>query len=566
MKKLSYLIIILLAILLASPLISTTFASDEPGTDHCPDHASAPLKHEFDEDGATGSFEGVTFTIDGEKITFEPEGSTVEFCVKAGDQISGVQTGDAYTVNWGNGISYVVIYGVTPPPQPAISLVKSASPSIYSAVGDVIAYNFTVENTGNVNLTNVKIDDPVLGITGLAVSPSTLAPGQTGTATADYAITQADIDAGSFTNTATATGTPPSGPDVTDDDTETVTYQEPDAPSISLVKSASPSIYSTVGDVITYNFTVENTGNVNLTNVKIDDLVLGITGLAVSPSTLAPRQTGTATANYAITQADIDAGQVLNTATATGTPPSGPDVTDDDTETVTYQEPDAPSISLVKSASPSIYSAVGEVITYTFTVENTGNVTLTNVTLTDPDAAVSGGPIASLAPGASDSTTFTATYTITQADIDAVSFTNTATVTGTPTSGPADNVTAVDTATVTYQEPDAPSINLVKTADPLIYHQVGDVITYAFTVTNTGNVTLTNVTLTDNDAAVSGGSIASLAAGASDSTTFTATYTITLADIHNGSFTNTATVTGYPPTGEPVTAVDTARVEARILY
>jgi hypothetical protein len=70
----------------------------------------------------------------------------------------------------------------------------------------------------------------------------------------------------------------------------------------------------------------------------------------------------------------------------------------------------------------------GETIGYAFTVTNTGNVTLSNITVTDPLVTVTGGPLASLAPGASDSDTFTASYTITQADIDAGSFSNTATV------------------------------------------------------------------------------------------------------------------------------------------
>ena len=73
---------------------------------------------------------------------------------------------------------------------------------------------------------------------------------------------------------------------------------------------------------------------------------------------------------------------------------------------------------------------VGDTINYAFTVTNTGDVTLTDVTLDDDTAAVSGGPIATMAPGDVDSTTFTATYVITQADVDAGEVVNTATVTG----------------------------------------------------------------------------------------------------------------------------------------
>uniref|UniRef100_UPI000F4E4838 DUF7507 domain-containing protein n=1 Tax=Flavobacterium tructae TaxID=1114873 RepID=UPI000F4E4838 len=45
---------------------------------------------------------------------------------------------------------------------------------------------------------------------------------------------------------------------------------------------------------------------------------------------------------------------------------------------------------------------VGDRIDYTFTVTNTGNVTLAPVTITDANAVVSGS-LASLAPGATDS-------------------------------------------------------------------------------------------------------------------------------------------------------------------
>ncbi|MFA9192760.1 hypothetical protein AAGV28_15410, partial [Flavobacterium sp. FZUC8N2.13] len=86
---------------------------------------------------------------------------------------------------------------------------------------------------------------------------------------------------------------------------------------------------------------------------------------------------------------------------------------------------------------------------------------------------------------------------------------------------------------------------------------VGDQITYAFVVKNTGNVTLTNVTVTDNNATVTGGPIATLAPGASDTTTFTAIHTITLEDINAGIVYNLATATAKDPKDNPVTATST---------
>jgi len=200
------------------------------------------------------------------------------------------------------------------------------------------------------------------------------------------------------------------------------------------------------------------------------------------------------------------------------------------------------------------YDSVGDVLTYTFTVTNTGNVTLANVTVTDPSATVTGGPLATLAPGESDSSTFTATHTVTQADINAGSYANTATGSGNPPAGPP--VTDDDTATVPGIQKAA--VALVKEAVPATYSEAGEVITYKFTITNTGNVTLYNLTLTDPLIAVTGGPIASLAPGAVDSTTFTGTYTVTEADVANGSITNVATVHANNLVGPPVTATDDA--------
>ncbi|MGL2995332.1 SprB repeat-containing protein, partial [Flavobacterium sp. TSSA_36] len=76
---------------------------------------------------------------------------------------------------------------------------------------------------------------------------------------------------------------------------------------------------------------------------------------------------------------------------------------------------------------------------------------------------------------------------------------------------------------------------------------LGDLVRYAFVIKNTGNVTLTNVTVTDNNATVTGGPIATLAVGATDNTTFTATHTITQEDINAGVVYNLATATAKDP-------------------
>ncbi len=101
----------------------------------------------------------------------------------------------------------------------------------------------------------------------------------------------------------------------------------------------------------------------------------------------------------------------------------------------------AQGITLLKSSvfndeNADTFAQVGETISYSFSVQNSGNVTLTNVTITDPVVNVSGGPIASLPPGVTDTGAFTATYTLLAADITAGSVINSATANGTPPTGP----------------------------------------------------------------------------------------------------------------------------------
>src|SRR5690606_22691850 len=109
--------------------------------------------------------------------------------------------------------------------------------------GDEITYTFTVTNTGNVTVDNITIDDALTGTEGLSITPAVLTPGETGTATATYTITQEDVDNGGVSNQALATGTDPNGDPVEDesgtdednnDPTETVIEPNPD---MTLIKA-----------------------------------------------------------------------------------------------------------------------------------------------------------------------------------------------------------------------------------------------------------------------------------------------------------------------------------------
>jgi uncharacterized repeat protein (TIGR01451 family) len=322
-----------------------------------------------------------------------------------------------------------------------------------------------------------------------------------------------------------------------------------------------------VGDRINYTFTAKNTGNVTLTDVVINDPLAGLSPLVYSwpgvEGILLPGQSVTATATYAITQADIEAGHVANAATATGNPPSGDPVTPPPGTTDTPLTP-APAMEFSKSADASAIkapAAPGDVITYTFTAKNTGNVKLTGVAINDPLEGLSaltynwpGAPGELLA---GETVTATATYAITEADIDAGHVVNAATATGNPPSG--DPVTPPPGTTDTPLTP-APAMQFAKSADASGIQDpanAGDVITYTFTAKNTGNVKLTGVVINDPLAGLSAlsytwpGVPGDLLPG--QTVTATAKYAVTQADIDAGHVANTATTTGTPPEGDPVT-------------
>src|SRR5699024_2145977 len=139
-----------------------------------------------------------------------------------------------------------------------------------------------------------------------------------------------------------------------------------------------------------------------------------------------------ANATYEVTQDDVDLGQVFNEATVTGIDPKDEEVTDKDDEAV----PSNPElgIELVKTSDKQYVTEAGQEVTYTFKVTNTSNVSLTGVVVNDPMLDDLDIDIelekTTLKPG--ESTTATATYTVTAEDIKAGNIQNVATATGTP--------------------------------------------------------------------------------------------------------------------------------------
>ena len=311
--------------------------------------------------------------------------------------------------------------------------------------GDLIHYTFEVTNTGTVTLTKVTVTDPLVPAIGCPTT--TLAAGESMICSDTYELTQADVDAGVRDNTATVSGDDSQGDPVSD----AAGHSQPLAQVASLEILKDGTLDGEIplplqggggpspGTEVEYSFLVTNTGNVTLTDVLVTDpLVSPIVCPDGNPMPgLAPGQSQVCQGLYLLTQADVDLGQRVNVATATGESPSGTPVADEGEHTLPLEQ--QASISLEKDGSLDDggdgVAHAGDLIHYTFEVTNTGTVTLTGVTVTDPLVSPISCPATVLAPGAS--MTCTGSYELTQADIDAGVRDNTATATGTAPGGAA---------------------------------------------------------------------------------------------------------------------------------
>jgi hypothetical protein len=259
--------------------------------------------------------------------------------------------------------------------NPDIAVNKTANP-IVAYLSDAVIYTYAVTNPGDAPLSDITLNDD-------KCSPMTSPEGDDGNGYLDPSETwtyhcpmtaSADI-----TNTATVMGTHSLGSTVSNTDT---VFVDVISPEIAIDKTADPTIIC-AGDTVTYTYTVTNSGDDPLSNVKkkvTDDRcspVDFVGGDSNSNYKLDPGEIWTYTCSTTVNT------DITNTATVTGTDSAGGTVSDTDTAFVDVVSPD---IRIVKTADPAVIYA-GDTVTYTYIVTNLGEDPLSSVSVSDDKCA-----------------------------------------------------------------------------------------------------------------------------------------------------------------------------------
>ena len=290
--------------------------------------------------------------------------------------------------------------------EPSIGIVKEAS-ATSARMGDTITYTYVVTNTGNVTLIEVSAADDVLG--AIPLGATTLGPGVSTSGTLSHTVQESDLP-GPLVNLATATGTPPAGAAVSEKSIA-VRVSLVTNPAIDLLIEASAT-EAYVGDAITYSYTVINTGDVTLTDIEVNDDLLG--SISLQTSRLGPKESTAGKGVYVVRESDPP-WPIVDVATVVAVSPTGERVTDDSAPVIVNLFPSGePAIEVTKTADPTT-ARVNDEITYIYTVTNTGNVPLMDVSLTDELLGVTGLAASTLAPA--ESTTATAVDTVMESDL-----------------------------------------------------------------------------------------------------------------------------------------------------
>jgi hypothetical protein len=355
-------------------------------------------------------------------------------------------------------------------------------------------------------------------------------------------------------------------------------------PSLKLTEQANPTKYNHSGQVIEYSYIVDNPGfrpvpgpisvNDDPIKVKCPDL----SNIGNGNTSLDWNETLTCTGFYTVTDEDIQNGSLPNEkkASAAGRDEKSRSESRSESTAVPFDEN---YLTLTLQAQPQTYANSGQIITIVYIISNKGATTLNGpIKITDdnqlqincPD--LSNSDSSSVVIKAGESLTCVATYTITDTDIKNGYITNSA-------SASAGEINSESKSITVYRIPqptpnqilpsdrELSSPTLFQSADRQTYQTAGEQVAYTYAILNQGNAPMSGpVVVKDNITEVKCPDVKRVGnqndvLDPGEIITCTSTYTITDADVKNGSVTNTAVAYAGDRNSEPQSVTIYSRVE-----
>lgn len=330
-----------------------------------------------------------------------------------------------------------------------------------------VTFSLILENTGNVQLTNIRVEAPLLSF--LTVIPS-LQTGAVLTLMLPYTVPAA-AQPGDIIVNETTVSSEETAPQLVRASIEVIPRQIGD---IEIVKTASTE-QAAPGDVVIYTINLYNPSTVPVTGIFVSDPALGVNETI---AVLLPEANTQFLVPFAVPENAVAGSVLINTVIAS----ADEGIVRSDAAEISV----LPVPRLTVSKSASVQSAVpGETIVYTITVANEGNTPLTNVSISDSLLGLA-TVLPLLAIGASQSIELP--YVVPALPEGAI-IANFA-------AAASDQTPQVVTAEADVSVGAAPSLLLSKTVQPAIAVP-GEEVTYTITVTNPNAFNLTNVQLVD---------------------------------------------------------------------
>ena len=414
---------------------------------------------------------------------------------------------------------------------PGVQVKKTAEDKIY-AIGEDVVYTVVITNIGNCDLTGVRAIEDLPGtFKGVAGSNKTavideLKQGRSITYT--YTVAGSDIHpdaqrkAASTVNVSSKEG-------AFDSSTVTIEVEKPfeTKPSIEITKSADKTSYE-IGDKIVYTSKVSNTGNVDLTKIK---LIENLSGSFDKYGPVIDKLEAGKSVTYTYTVDAAAVGTVHSTVDAVASEGATAHAETD----VTVVDSSVYDLNVTKTAEKSGYYSE-ETAVFVTTVTNTGNRTLTNIKLEESIAGTFDGTEPTIAKlDAGESVTYK--YLVKVSDVSGNVIADKVIATADH------NINKSAEAKADILAHNVPNITVSKTVDVEKISWLDDVnVVFTDVVTNTGNVALTDVVVFENlKGTFENGEdefvISNLAVGES----VTLKYTVTDADTSKDYITSTVT-------------------------